>query len=167
MNMKMPVLLGIVVLFQSCKTEQHVDLGRALDLTITIENNQLSRGIPNFLALEMKNTSDRVVKVPDNELIIEFTSYSGSIKRFVPLRELSNGASDLSSLADLNLKPGEERIARIELGNLVFGTLQNSDRELPADDYTINVYLNTEKCEPEISYADNIRSNYLDVVVYD
>jgi len=167
MKIRMMLIIGVVVLFQSCKNEQHVDLGRALDITISLESEQLTEGIPNFLSLSMKNTSDCVVKVPDDDLIIEFTSYSGSIKRIIPLREISNDVSDLTSLSDLNLKSGEERIARIELGNLVFGALQNSDKKLPADDYTINVFLTAETCKQEVKFANNIRSNYLDVSIYD
>jgi hypothetical protein len=167
MNMKIAFLFAIVVLFQCCKNEQRVDLDRALDITISLESKQLTRGTPNHLTLRMENTSERVVKVPDSDLIIEFTSYSGSIKQVFPLHEISNGSADLNSLSNFNLKPKEERSAKIELGNLVYGTLVSSDVHLPADDYTINIFLPPVSSKQYMKLANNIRSNYVDLVIYD
>lgn len=165
--MRVILLTGCLVVFQCCTNEQHVDLNRALDIDISLESKQLNEGTPNFLTLKMENTSDHLVKVPDSELVIEFTSYSGSIKRIIPLREISNGMPDLKSLSGLNLKPGEAKFIRVELGDIVFSKLRNTDKKLPADDYTINIFLTTQEEVKDLRYADNIRSNYLDVYIYD
>ncbi len=167
MKTRIIFFIGVVVLSQSCKNEQRVDLDRALDIAISLENKQLTEGVPNLLTLKMENTSDRTVKVPNSDLVIEFTSFSGSVKRVIPLRDIANGTSDLEHLTSLSLKPGEEKDIRVELGNLVFGKLQNTDNKLPADDYTINVFLTADKDLQDLRYADNIRSNYIDVYIYD
>lgn len=160
-------IVVLVVLFQSCNTEQRTDLDRALDIKISLENKQLNEGTPNILTLKMENTSDHILTVPDNDLIIEFTSFSGSIKRIIPLRQIANGNSDLALLSGLKIKPGDKKIISIDLGSVVFNRLQNSDNALPADDYTINIFLSREPKKRDIKYADNIRSNYVDVLIYD
>jgi len=167
MKTRIMLIFGIVVLFQCCQNEQQVDLDRALDIVLSIENKQLNEGVPNFLTLKMENSSDHVVNVPDSDLIIEFTSYSGSIRRVISLREIVNGTSDLESLSDLSLVPGEEKFIRVELGDIVFSRLRDTDNKLPADDYTINIFLTPDKESMDMKYADNIRSNYVDVLIYD
>ena len=167
MKTRVLLIVGIVVLFQcSQKNEQQVNLDRALDIKLSLESSKLNQGEPNYLTIKMQNTSDNSVKVPDSNMIVEFTSYSGSIRRVIPLQEIVNGDSDVSSLSDLTLKPKEEKLIRIELGNVVFSKLQNTDNQLPADDYTINIFLAPEKDMKEVKYADNVRSNYVDVMIY-
>lgn len=168
MKTRVLLIVGIVVLFQCCqKNEQQVNLDRALDIKLSLESSKLNQREPNYLTIKMQNTSDNSVKVPDSNMIVEFTSYSGSIRRVIPLQEIVNGDSDVSSLSDLTLKPKEEKLIRIELGNVVFSKLQNTDNQLPADDYTINIFLAPEKDMKEVKYADNVRSNYVDVMIYD
>ena len=167
MKTRILFFIGVVILSQSCDKGQRVTLDRALDIAISLENKQLTEGMPNFLTLKMENTSDRTVKVPNSDLVIEFTSFSGSIKRVIPLRDIVNGTSDMERITGLKLKPREEKDIRIELGNLIYGKLQKTDNKLPADDYTINVFLTADKDLQDLRYADNIRSNYIDIYIYD
>lgn len=167
MKTRILLFIGIVVLFQCCQNEQQVNLDRALDIKLSLESSKLNEGVPNYLTLKMENTSDDVVKVPDSNMIVEFTSYSGSIQRIIPLHDIVNGNSDFGSLSDLTVLPGEEKLIRIELGDVVFSKLQNTDNQLPADDYTINIFLTPEKNMKDVTYADNIRSNYVDLMIID
>ena len=167
MKTRIMLFVGVVVLSQCCQNEQQVDLDRTLDIKLSLESSKLKDGVPNFLTLKMENNSDQVVKVPDCELIIEFTSYSGGIQRIIPIREIINGTTNLELLSEMKLSPGENETIRMELGDLVFSRLGNTINKLPADDYTINVYLTTEYEKKDNRFADNIRSNYVDVLIFD
>jgi len=163
---KIVIVFGIAAMFLSCSRGPIVDLEKSIDLDIRLENKHLNEGQPNILTVVLENVSDRSVKVPDKEMVLEFTSYSGSVRRIIPLRELSNDMSGLENIIGLKLKPGEIKTVEFELGEIVYGALGSTGNSLPSDDYTVNVFMAVDKNLQKIRYAENLRSNYVDVYIY-
>jgi len=163
---KMMIISGALAVFISCTREQVVDLDKSLDLDIKLDSKQLNESQPNFLTLVVENISDRSVRVPEKEMVLEFTSYSGSVRRVIPLRELSNDMSELENIVGLKLEPGEVKSIEFELGEIVYRELSNSGKSLPSDDYTVNIFMANSKNLQKIRYAENLRSNYVDVYIY-
>jgi hypothetical protein len=76
------VYLGaVMILISSCKKESNLDLERVLDMDIALQEKVLHAGSENLLTIMVANTSNKKIRIPEGSFILEFTSYSGSIKK--------------------------------------------------------------------------------------
>jgi hypothetical protein len=157
---------GIVLFFFSgCQKESKNNYGQALDMGISLQQKVLQKNSTNLLTISLENTSKHKLVVPESSFLLEFTSYSGSIKKTYYL-DLSGDTPTISQSpqARLEIKGKGEVTHNINLNSILTG-LNNNDLALPADDYAVNLILNIEPGDQHDRNDKIIRSNYLYVQV--
>ena len=160
-------LSGLLMLsITGCQQEKDQELDKALDLNISFEDENSMPDLPEYLSVSLVNDSESPVKLPDGLWVLEFTSYSGSVQRMVPLSEdYIKSDPEWSQYKDYTLQPGEKLDLRIGLRDILLDTPGRLAIGLPADDYTVNAFLTPETQVENLPVATKIRSNYLDLAI--
>jgi hypothetical protein len=157
---------GIVLLvLAGCQNKSKVDFSKALDMNISLQEKTFQNNSSNILTISLENNSKHLLVVPEAKLMLEFTSYSGSIKKTYNL-ELSGNSLDISPLPNerLGIKGNGEITRNVDLKNVLAGSSDLSSI-LPADDYAVNLVLKLNSGSSNPKSEKLIRSNYLYVQV--
>jgi hypothetical protein len=161
------IQLGIVLIFISgCKKDSKIDFERVIDMDITLQEKVFHEDSPNILTIQVSNTSDKKIVVPEGSFVLEFTSYSGSIRKTYFL-DLSGDSPVLSeaSPAPIEIQGNTGLTKSIDLRKLLTEVASVYGSELPVDDYTLNLLLDIKNDSPDSKNTQVIRSNYVDLQV--
>lgn len=167
MKSNMIWLSGLLMLsIAGCQQETKQEPEEALDMNISFADENSSSDLPEYLSVSLVNESKDPVKLPDGLWVMEFTSYSGSVQRMVPLSEEHiKSDPEWSQYKDYILQPGEKLDLRIGLREILLDSPGRLAIGLPADDYTLNAFLTPETQVENLPVATKIRSNYLDLAI--
>jgi hypothetical protein len=163
-NILIPCGLALLML-SGCQKTSKIDYGKALDMGISLQGKVLQKNSPNILTISLENTSKHKLFVPESSFLLEFTSYSGSIKKTYYL-DLSNEKPSITQTPQTRFEiKGKSEITRnIDLKSIVTDSPKDSESGLPVDDYAINLIMNL-KPGTHNSKKDEIRSNYIYIQV--
>lgn len=167
MKIKTMLLTGVVALaFLCCKQEQQEDLNRILDLSITLDQKEIQSNGANYLNLSIENISSVPISFPVGVLVLEFTSYSGSIQRTIPLSDnIILESANWQESVDFILQTKEQINLKIDLGSIIYGSIDQASLSIPADSYAVNAYFAKSDGSEIIQIAEKVRSNYLYVSI--
>ena len=153
---------GLALVVMSCQQEQENTLTTTFDINISFDADQVIYGEDNYLYLTMENISSSPAGIPDGMIVLEFTSYSGSIKRNVPLQAHNIKVEpDWKQYKEYVLQSGEKINLRINLNTIIYGGDGQSPAGIPGDGYAINAYLTAERNMEDLTGVEKLRSNYL------
>lgn len=156
----------LVFILAGCKQEDVPALDRVLDVDIALETKAISLDEPCYLKVSLTNESLNPVTLPDGMVILEFTSYSGSVQQMVPVNvDVNNPDPEWKQLNNYTLEAGEVINLQIDIRELLYGNEVLFPGGLPADEYTLNAFLTPVKDIGTIQNALKVRSNYIDVEV--
>jgi hypothetical protein len=168
--MKKSIILAtsalVILALTSCQKVPKIDLGQVLDLNISLESNVLQKSNSNMLTLTVENTSSEKVILPNSSFLLEFTSYSGSMRKTIyvdPFKDVIS--TEALAQSGLEIKGNSLLSGEIDLGKILADTIKGEQSLLPSDDYTINLIINMK---PELNVtrsSEIIRSNYADIQV--
>jgi hypothetical protein len=153
-----------LILISSCKNESTIELDRVLDMDIALQERVLQEGSENLLTIMVANTSDKKIRIPEGTFILEFTSYSGSIKKSYTLDFTGKSAPEKFGQA-LEIKGKEGFTQSINLQSILDQALTESESMLPVDEYTVNLILDVNSNSRNSKQSEKVRSNYLDLQV--
>ena len=152
----------IALVLPGCQQEQETDLNNTLDLKISVNANKIMINADNYLDLSVENISSKPVKMPDGLLVLEFTSYSGSIREAIALTpEMLEAQPEWEEYRDYILEANEKIDLHIDLGNILFGGEGIDPLHLPTDSYAINAYYTPGNVVDVSLNSGKVRSNYL------
>lgn len=150
------------MMFIGCQRVQNVELAKALDVGISFEEYESE--LPDYLSLTLTNESSVPLSLPDGLIVLEFTSFSGSLQRMVPVAEdLIESDPEWSNYKEYRLHPGEKLDLRISIREMLNGSKSGGSLSLPADDYTLNAFFTADKKVERLPVARKVRSNYIDL----
>jgi hypothetical protein len=156
---------GIALLMLAgCQKESKIDKERVLDMEISLQEKVLQKSSSNFLTVSLKNTSSDMVTVPESSFLLEFTSYSGSIRKTYYL-DISGEALTATKVPQTSFVIKNEMVRSFDLKNIVTASFTDSELSLPADEYTVNLIMKTKADSRNSKNNKEIRSNYLDIQV--
>lgn len=162
------LLFGAAMLLTigGCQKDPKIDIVQALDMNISIEGDVLQESTPNFLTLTVENTSEDKVILSESSFMLEFTSYSGSIKKTFYIDPSEDVFStQVLPQARLEIKGNSVLSRKIDLGKIMVCSPVGNEITLPIDDYTVNLIINVNP-DPKMTKNNQIiRSNYADIQV--
>jgi hypothetical protein len=161
-NLNCFIQCSTVVLFLvGCQSKSAVDYSQALDMNISLQQKILQNSSSNILTISLENTSAHMLFVPEASLMLEFTSYSGSVKKTFNL-DLSGDEASQAQLRyeRLGIKGKGEITRNIDLKKVIANST-DEDIVLPADDYAVNLVLKLKPGSGSQKNEELIRSNYL------
>ena len=163
MNIRMIMLTAMFALvIPGCQQEQGTNLSNTYDLNISIDTKQIKINMDNYLYLTVENISSIPVKMPEGMLVLEFTSYSGSVVETVALTSgMLEAHPDWEKYKDYTLQPEEKINLRVDLENVLFGGDGITPLRLPTDSYALNAYITRDQEINTASNGNKLRSNYL------
>ena len=151
-----------MMLFSGCQQEQEAGFESALDMDIRFEYQDSE--LPEYLSLSLENESESPLTLPDGLMVLEFTSYSGSIHQMIPLSpEKFRSDRGWDHYKSARLLPGEKVDLLVDIRQLLPGISPGISELLPADDYTLNAFVTAEESIKDLPLAFKVRSNYLDL----
>jgi hypothetical protein len=154
----------VILSMASCQKVSEIDFENVLNLNISMEKNDLQPGNSNILTLTIENTSAKKVKLPESAFLIEFTSYSGSIRKifyFDPFEEKIS--SEILSQDIIQIKAKSVFTKEIDLSKVLYELTPSEQALLPEDEYTVNLIINLEPKMTTLGNKEIIRSNYADI----
>jgi hypothetical protein len=168
--MKKSIVLVMGALFilalNSCQKVPKADFGQVLAMNISLEKDVLQKSNSNILTLTVENTSNNKIIIPNSTFILEFTSYSGSIRKNFYIDPFNGAVSnEILQKTGLEIKGNSALLGEIDLSKILFNSQAGEQVILPSDDYTVNLIINFK---PELNIAESneiIRSNYTDLQV--
>jgi hypothetical protein len=154
----------LLLLMVGCQKESKLGYGQVLDVNISLQEDELYKNASNMLTVSLKNRSEDMVSLSQSSFILEFTSYSGSVRKSYPL-DISSETIAASEVKTSSILIKNEFVRSFDLKKIVDDSQNESKFSLPADDYTVNLIMSIKPGSRSAKNEKVIRSNYLDVQV--
>ncbi len=159
-------VIVVLITIAGCTKTPEMTTGRKLNMNISLNENVLKKDSPAILTLTMENSSAEKLVLPESLFMIEFTSYSGSIKKTFYIDPFGDiFSTEKLPYSSFEMEGNSKLSGRIDLGKIVFSSVGEDSMLLPNDDYTVNLIISARP-DPTIEMNNGmIRSNYADIQI--